>query len=123
MEKPALFKAITVGGLALVGFALCNTALTTGERRRLVQRDNGKCQWNLDDSKCEGGLEASHTNHSREDILIDGEVVRYNNMRRCLLLCTKHHLMYHQMVRPEAQGLTEEQNDWAINKIKERLNF
>lgn len=121
MERPALFKAITLGGLALVGIAICGSALSTGERRRLIERDKG-CRWNLDDSSCEGGLEASHTNHCRGDLLVDGESVNYNNMRRCLLLCTKHHLMYHQMVRPEAMGLTEEQNEWAIMKIKERLN-
>lgn len=59
-----------------------------------------------------GLLEAAHYNHNRS-------YPQYNSPENGRLLCTLHHLQDHQ--ERSDNGLSESQNDWAINALKGRL--
>lgn len=118
-ERP-ICKTLLAGS-ALIGLiGLCSMALSSKARHQCLARDR-VCQWN-DGTPHQGGLEASHLNHSHETVMIDGEPVGYGNIKRCLILCTGHHLTYHQTTPIEQLGLTQQQNDWAIGQIEKRLN-
>ena len=84
-------------------------AFSSDIRRKILDRDGHKC------TVCGSTehLEASHTDHNRDNPL-------YNDPSNGKTLCTRDHLQDH-IEREGRNGLNHHQNQWAINKIRERL--
>lgn len=98
----------------LAGFLL--TSFSDRVRKLIKQRDRS-CQWPLegDDDMHVGYLEAAHYDHSRSN-------PRYDTPENGQLLCTKHHQAQH-IANAGHNGLTESQNNWAVDAIGKRLKL
>lgn len=96
---------------SLFAVAYFSTYAFSRESRRAIIRRDGKCVANGEDH--EGGLEAAHIDHSKDKPY-------YDDPQNGRALCTKHHLEDH-IRRHGRNGLGKNQNKWAINAIRGRL--
>lgn len=121
--KEGEFVVIKNIALATSFILLTSLAFSQDTRKKMVERDNGECQWNQSTTKHIGNLHASHINHSRSDVEIDGEITRYDDLKRGNLLCLAHHLEFHSMYagRAEEIGMNENNNNRAISSLKATL--
>ena len=85
-------------------------AFSSGSRQKILERDGYKCVV-CGKTDC---LEAAHKNHNRDN-------PNYNNPANGKTLCVEHHLEDH-IKNAGHNGLSRRANDWAIDKLKERLN-
>lgn len=97
-------------GVALTGLLLSQFAFTRGVRRQILERDGYRCVV----CGATDHLEAAHINHSKKN-------PRYNDPGNGRTLCTDCHYTDH-INRHGNNGLTRSQNEWAINKIRDRLD-
>lgn len=112
-ERGAIAPLFIYGVMAGVGLLLSQFAFTTGVRKQILERDGYHCV-EEGNGPCIGGLEASHIDHNRDN------GAWYNNPDNGLTLCTRHH--YYQHIREEGRnGLIKKHNEWAIQRLKERL--
>ena len=95
-----------------VSTTLIAMAFSSRVRRIILRRDGGCVKR---DETCNGGLEASHKDHSRQN-------PDYKHPDNGDALCTKHHLDDH-IEREGENGLSIGQNRWAISTIKKRLGL
>ena len=112
---PQSNRLVQAGLLVATGF-IATTAFTKKSRKAMIQRDGG-C---TEEGDHVGYLEASHDHHSRANV--DG--VPYNDIRRGKILCSLHHLIQHLGLigRAREAGLSEKGNDWAIDRLQERVD-
>lgn len=94
--------------LGAAGF-ITVSAFTHKVRKEIFERDGQKCIV----CGATDHLEAAHLNHDRSH-------KDYNEAFNGKTLCTKHHLEDH-LNRAGHNGLSRGHNDWAINKLRERL--
>ena len=113
MEKEKVFKTLVdVAKVAIpLGIVIHGTvfAFSSGSRQKILERDGYKCV------VCgkTGCLDAAHKNHNRDN-------PDYNNPKNGKTLCVEHHLDDHKQ-NAGRNGLSKRHNDWAIDKLKERL--
>mgnify|MGYP000689217179 CR=1 FL=1 len=111
-ERELFGSLLLYGGLAVTGLLLSQFAFTSRVREQILKRDGYKCV-EEGNGECIGGLEASHLDHNRDNKW-------YNDPENGITLCTKHH--YYQHIREEGRnGLIKKHNQYAIQKLKERL--
>lgn len=79
------------------------------ESRQIIMRRDKDC---VMPPPHEGGLEAAHINHKKDN--------NYDNPNNGRVLCTKHHLEDH-ISRAGRNGLSKNHNNWAINMLLQRL--
>jgi len=115
-QARALFN---IGATVVAGIYLSQFAFTKAIRRLILRRDKG-CQG---EGPHRGRLQASHINHSRKVEWVNGYETGYNDPRRGEALCESCHISYHEefVGDAEAIGLTESQNQWAIDTMERRL--
>lgn len=112
MERNRTADLFWVGCRAASLFAVAyfSTYAFSKQSRRAIIRRDGKC---VASGQHEGGLEAAHIDHSRDN-------PHYDDPSNGRALCTKHHLEDH-LRREGRNGLSENHNTWAINALRGRL--
>jgi hypothetical protein len=108
-ERPSLLPFI---GLAVFSSVLSSFAFTRGVRNQILQRDKG-CQGTGEHG---GILEAAHIDHNHK-------ASWYNLASNGIALCTLHHLFQHQDTPLVDLGMCKESNDWAIDKLEDRVRL
>lgn len=104
---------IPTGLLLVAGAILCTAAFPSDVRKKMLVRDNYQCQAKGDLENCRGPLEAAHYNHDRR-------YGNYADLSNGRMLCVFHHLLDHILTRGH-NGLTVDQNDWAIEQLRKRV--
>ena len=84
-------------------------AFSSGTRKQILERDNYRCRI----CGATDHLEAAHINHNKDH-------PKYNDPSNGRILCTEHHLADH-INRHGRNGLSRRANEWAINKLRERV--
>lgn len=97
-------------GLAATGILLSQFAFSKKSRQAILERDGYQC---VETGRTDN-LHASHIDHNRDNPDYDNP----NNGRTLNIIA---HLRDH-ILRVGQNGLTQEQNDWAINKLEERID-
>lgn len=100
-----------------VGAAISSLAFSPAVRQQILDRDGHKCQG---PGPHEGYLNASHIDHTKGPIMMNGELVPYDDARRGLIECLACHLGRH-IATAGHNGLPLNQNSWAIRKLQGRL--
>lgn len=108
-KEELLYLFSRFGFLAISLIALSTAAFSREIKKRMLDRDDGHC------TECDSdvNLEASHYNHDKNND-------DYNNLDNGRILCTRCHLKDH-IENKGKNGLTEEANNWAIEKLKGRV--
>lgn len=113
MEKERALKILEgAAKIAIpVGVMICGSvfAFSSGTRRQILERDGYKCRI----CGSTDHLEAAHINHNKDN-------PRYDDPSNGRILCTEHHLEDH-INRHGRNGLSRQANNWAINKLRERV--
>lgn len=103
MKKEGLiYTTVILGALSL-------TAFTKPVRNQVLERDGHQCR--LCGSK--EHLEAAHINHNKNN-------PRYNDASNGMTLDVGCHLKDH-LNRHGRNGLNNQQNNWAIQRLREKL--
>lgn len=110
-QKPSENKAITTLAIIAGVYFVSQLAFSMGTKRKIWERDGGQSVL----SGATDDLEVAHIDHSRDNPKYDHE----SNGR---LLTTAEHLKDH-INRAGRNGLTKQHNNWAIERLKERLGI
>lgn len=85
------------------------SAFSYFSRKEILERDGHACR----ECGSTDHLEAAHIDHNKRN-------KNYDDPQNGRTLCTEHHLQDH-ILRHGRNGLTRSQNEWAIERIQERL--
>lgn len=105
ISTPLLYTLAIAGGIVLSQFAFSRKT-----RREILERDHFQCT----ESGLEENLHASHFDHNRNN-------PDYDSPRNGRTLNIIEHLRDH-IARAGKNGLTQSQNDWAIEKLMDRID-
>ncbi len=105
MERSTYYKIATVIGVV----ALSQSAFSLKIRDIIKKRDGYKCRF----CGSTEHIECGHIDHNKNN-------PRYNDASNGFTVCVEDHLKDH-INRHGRNGLTKKQNEWAIERLKERL--
>lgn len=104
-----VYRAVGITTALYTSYLIITHAFSVESRQEILKRDGYKCQWCGSNSS----LEAAHTNHNRNNPM-------YDDSSMGITLCSSCHLKQHQKNEGN-NGLTRQQNNWAINQIRKRI--
>jgi hypothetical protein len=113
MDKEKVMRAGTNIAIITALVGLASTAFTIDVRKLIWARDEAKCQ-ECDGKSCTSSLECAHYDHDRNN-------PDYNHPDNGRLLCSGAHLNDH-VDNAGDNGLSRNQNNWAIEQIRKRIN-
>lgn len=100
-----------IAGAGLLALKISTNAFTKNVRKEILERDHYKCVV-CGATDC---LEASHIDHNRNS-------PNYNDPNNGKTLCTEDHY-YDHIMRHGQNGLTPEQNKWAVQQLQRRVVY
>jgi hypothetical protein len=109
-KEELLYLFSGLGLMTISLLLLSGSAFTYEAKKEMLIRDNRRCV----ECDSEINLEASHYNH-------DKSKGNYDDISNGRILCTRCHLKDHIENRGK-NGLTKDANNWAIERLKERVS-